>query len=484
MSVEEKIFQNKERFSQKIAVISGNKSFTYSELWTKIVQWAGYFKYKRTLPQGSRVVVSASNEIEFVYAYFGLHLAGCICIPIDPQTNLIRLNRIIESAHPSFFIGHILNADFEVTPFSAFDEVSGNEDFRFPDKNAVADLLYTTGTTGIQKGVTLTYANEEAAVMNINSFIGNTEDDIELLALPVSHSFGLGRLRCVLYMGGTLDLLGSFANIKKFYAEILNRQITGFGMVPANWAYLKKLSEHKIAGFAYQIKYIEIGSASMPVEDKRLLMELLPNTKICMHYGLTEASRSSFMEFHSDKMHLDSIGKPSPNVEIKIFDKHGKELQDGSDGEICVKGLHVCNDYWGETRQDFSKNFYGEYFKTGDWGYKDKEGYVYLKSRLKEMINVGGKKVCPIEVEEVINSIAGIKESVCVGIADPNGVLGEVVKAYVVSENEIVFPLMIKVLMSKLENYKIPVAIERIDAIPRTSSGKIQRLVLKDNSII
>ena len=86
--------------------------------------------------------------------------------------------------------------------------------------------------------------------MNINSFIGNTEDDIELLALPVSHSFGLGRLRCVLYMGGTLDILGSFANMKKFYAEILNRQITGFGMVPANWAYIRKLSEYKIAGFA------------------------------------------------------------------------------------------------------------------------------------------------------------------------------------------------------------------------------------------
>ena len=165
MSVEEKIFQNKERFPQKMAVISGNKSITYSELWKNIVQWAGYFKYKIALSQGSRVVVSASNEIEFVYAYFGLHLAGCICIPIDPQTNQIRLNRIIESAHPSFFIGQILNADFEVTPFSAFDEASGYEDFSFADKNAVADLLYTTGTTGIQKGVTLTYANEEAAAM-------------------------------------------------------------------------------------------------------------------------------------------------------------------------------------------------------------------------------------------------------------------------------------------------------------------------------
>lgn len=479
MTVEEKISQNQKLFPEKTAVVSGDNSITYSELWKKILLSATYFRDHQKLPEGSRVVVSACNEIEFVYTYFGLHLAGCICVPIDPQTNLIRLNRIIESAHPSFFIGQILNADFDVTPFSVLDEVFESRNFDFADKSAVADLLYTTGTTGVPKGVALTYANEEAAAVNINSFIGNTAADIELLALPVSHSFGLGRLRCVLCMGGTLDLLGSFASMKKFFGEIANRQITGFGMVPASWAYIKKLSEHKIAEFASQIQYVEIGSAFMPLEEKKLLMELLPNTRICMHYGLTEASRSSFMEFHSDKMHLNSIGKASPNVDIKIFDEAGNEVADGTEGEICVRGLHVCKNYWEDSTADSSENFNGEYFKTGDWGYKDLEGYIYLKSRKKEIINVGGKKVSPIEVEEVLNEFDGIIESVCVGIPDPNGVLGEVVKAFIVSEDEIVAASVIKFLTHKLENYKIPVAIERIDVIPKTSSGKIQRLMLK-----
>lgn len=484
MTIEEKIYHNQEQFPEKVAVMSGNTSVTYSELWKRIVQSAVYFKSYKKLPQGSRVVVSASNEIEFVYTYFGLHLAGCICVPIDPQTNLIRLRRIIESADPSFYIGQILNADFDVTPFTALDYTFDDcNDISFADKNSIADLLYTTGTTGIPKGVALTYANEEAAAININSFIGNTAADVELLALPVSHSFGLGRLRCVLYVGGTLDLLGSFANMKKFYGEILNRQITGFGMVPANWAYIKKLSERKIGEFASQIKYIEIGSAFMPLEDKKMLMELLPDTRICMHYGLTEASRSSFMEFHTDRMHLDSIGKPSPNVDIKIFDEQGVEVKDGMEGEICVKGTHVCYNYWGEIESDFSENFNDGYFKTGDWGIKDKDGYIFLKSRKKELINVGGKKVSPIEVEEVLNKIDGIKESVCIGIPDPNGILGEVVKAYIVSEDEMVFTSIIKFMTNKLESYKIPVAIERIDAIPKTSSGKIQRLILRENAI-
>lgn len=479
MTIEEKIFQNQKLFPNKIAIISNNKSITYSELWRNILKYAYYFKFQIAIPPKSRVVVSACNEVEFVYAYFGLHMAGYICIPIDPQTNLIRLKRIIESAKPSFYIGQIQNADFEVVPFEIFKNTSEDTCFNFPDKNSVADLLYTTGTTGFPKGVVLTFANEAAAAININSFINNTENDIELLALPISHSFGLGRLRCVLYMGGTLDLLGSFANIKMFFNEIKNRHITGFSMVPSSWAYIKKISSNKISDFAFQIKYIEIGSASMPLEDKKLLIELLPNTRICMHYGLTEASRSTFLEFHSDKMHLNSIGKPSPNVDIKIFNEQRDEVPDTVEGEICVKGLHVCSNYWGESKQEFVKNFNSKYFKTGDWGYKEKDGYIYLKSRKKEIINIGGKKVSPIEIEEVLNTVPGIKESVCIGIPDPDHVLGEVVKAFVISENEINFSSIIKELRNKLESYKVPVIIEQIDEIPKTSSGKIQRLLLK-----
>ena len=250
-------------------------------------------------------------------------------------------------------------------------------------------------------------------------------------------------------------------------------------MVPASWTYIKKISGNKISDFAFQIKYIEIGSASMSLEDKKILMKLLPNTRICMHYGLTEASRSTFLEFHSDKIHINSIGKPSPNVDLKIFDEQGNEVQDTIEGEICIKGLHVCSNYWDESKLEFAKNFNNKYFKTGDWGYKEKDGYIYLKSRKKEIINIGGKKVSPIEIEEVLNTVPGIKESVCIGIPDPNHVLGEVVKAFVISENEITFSYIIKELRNKLESYKIPISIERIDVIPKTSSGKIQRLLLK-----
>ena len=265
--------------------------------------------------------------------------------------------------------------------------------------------------------------------------------------------------------------------MKKLYGEMERCHVTGFGMVPASWAYILKMSGEKIGQFADQLKYIEIGSAFMSLENKQKLMGLLPNTRICMHYGLTEASRSAFISFHDDIEHLMSAGRPTPNTEIAVFSEHGKRLARNEDGEICVKGRHVCSDYWGLPKEEFQKDFFEGFFRTGDWGHIDDEGYIHLISRKKEIINVGGKKVSPIEVEEVLNEVDGIEESACVGVHDD--VLGEVVKAFCVCSKEVDFDEIKKMMMRKLEVYKIPAFFETIDALPKTQNGKIQRLLLK-----
>jgi long-chain acyl-CoA synthetase len=480
MLIEEKLYRYATEMPSKIAVISGDITVTYKELWENSIIAASFLKQKLQLNPGDRIIIAANKNIEFIYTYFGAHLNHNICVPVDPEVNPLRLQRILSSAQPKICIGHINHAVMEFISFTEIRECKGKNSFSFPDENNIADLLYTTGTTGFPKGVALTFKNLIAATDNINRFIGNTCDDVELLALPVSHSFGLGRLRCVIDKGGTLVLLGSFASMKKFYGEIERCRITGFGMVPASWAYLKKMSGNRIGNYARQLKYIEIGSAFIPLEDKQILINLLPHTRICMHYGLTEASRSTFIEFHREKEHLQSIGKATPNVNILLADERGQELPDGQEGEICVKGKHVCSQYWGEDQEKFSSDFFNGYFRTGDWGYKDVDGYLYLKSRKKEIINVGGKKVNPLEVEEFLNGIKGISESACIGIPDPGGVLGEVVKAFVVcNDKNLSTDAIIRSMQTQIENYKIPVAIERVTEIPKTSSGKIQRLLLK-----
>lgn len=478
-TIEEQIFDKVQNIPDKVALISGDTEITYSQLWDYCLCAAEKLKQDYHLKKGDRVILSAAGNIEFVYAYFGVHIAGGICVPIDPDTNQTRFEYIEKSTTPVCVMGLLHNVKKETIPFS--DVVNGTSKATYiaPEQSQVADILFTTGTTGAPKGVALSYNNLSAAARNINAFIGNTSSDVELLALPVSHSFGLGRLRCSLSKGATVVMLGTFANVKKFFKEMARCQVTMFAMVPASWGFIKKMSGKYIGKFADQLKFIEIGSSFMPVDDKELLMSLLPNTRICMHYGSTEASRSAFMEFHTYKDNLLSIGKASPNVEIKIFTSQGTPAALGEEGEVCVKGEHVTCSYWNETPERFASDFYDGYFRTGDCGTMDAEGNIYLKSRIKEMINVGGKKVSPMEVEDILNTIPGIKESACIGIPDPGIVLGEVVKAFIVADDNLSDEEIMQQLRPQLEVYKLPVEIERINAIPKTGSGKIQRLSLK-----
>ena len=478
-TIEEQIFDHVQNTPDKVALISGDTEITYSQLLDYCLCAAEKLKQDYHLKKGDRVILSAAGNIEFVYAYFGVHIAGGICVPIDPDTNQTRFEYIEKSTTPVCVMGLLHNVKKETIPFTDVVNGTSKASYVTPEQSQVADILFTTGTTGAPKGVALSYNNLSAAARNINDFIGNTSSDVELLALPVSHSFGLGRLRCSLSKGATVVMLGTFANVKKFFKEMARCQVTMFAMVPASWGFIKKMSGKYIGKFADQLKFIEIGSSFMPVEDKELLMSLLPNTRICMHYGSTEASRSAFMEFHTYKDNLLSIGKASPNVEIKIFTSQGTPAALGEEGEVCVKGEHVTCSYWNETPERFASDFYDGYFRTGDCGTMDAEGNIYLKSRIKEMINVGGKKVSPMEVEDILNTIPGIKESACIGIPDPGIVLGEVVKAFIVADDNLSDEEIMQQLRPQLEVYKLPVEIERINAIPKTGSGKIQRLSLK-----
>lgn len=481
LSIEESVWNFAQTNPDKTAIISGKISVSYRDLCRNIIAACEALKTIEGYAVGKSIVLAADKQLGFVYAYFGAHLAGLTAVPIDAETNPSRFEFICQTVSPFCTAGFKnTNGNFVSISLKEFETFEPKEITtpHFPNMEAVADILFTTGTTGTPKGVPLTFANEAAAARNINTFMQNTSDDVELLALPISHSFGLGRLRCCLSNGQTLILQGSFVNVKRIFRYMEEYKVTGFCMVPSSWKFLQKMSGNQLGNFANQLKYIEMGSAYFSEKDKRELANLLPNTRVAMHYGLTEASRSAFMEFHEDDKFLNSVGKASPFTDIQIFGENGKILPDGEEGEIAVRGEHVTKGYLNIAAQD---NFFGEYFRTGDWGIKNNEGYIFLKSRKKELINVGGKKVSPIEVEDVLNAIDGIEESACIGIPDPNGVLGEVVKAFLVKkhETELAFENISASMIGKLEEYKIPAAYEWIDEIPKTSNGKIQRGLLK-----
>ena len=465
----------------KTALVAGDERVSYQLLLSNI-RAASIYLHSLGLGPGDRIVLSAQKELEFVYLYFAAHLCGVVNVVVDSAAPRDRLDYIVDVTRPAMLFGDGLVIDkcrcVSYDDINLVPDIDGVLSVPSITADDVADIMFTTGTTGSPKGVCLTHANIAGSAANTNGFIGTTADDIEALALPLSHSFGLGRLRCVLTVGATLVLVGNFANLKSFFSVLESERITGFGMVPAVWQYIKRLSGRRIARFADQLNYIEIGSAALPLEDKHLLMELFPKTRLCMHYGLTEASRAMFTEFHGNASNLQTVGRPaSPLVEAMVCDDSGNLLPDGTEGEICVRGNMVSRSYF--LPQDNEEAYFGDWFRTGDWGHRDSQGNFYLTGRLKEMINVGGEKVSPVAVEEAIISL-GIADCACVAVPDPSGVLGEVPKAYLVKgESALTFDEIRQRLSGLLPAHEIPAQWEWIDRIPRTSSGKIQRLQLK-----
>lgn len=467
----------------KIALVEGDKRISRGQLIASIESAAAYLASAGLKP-GDRIMLSARKELEFVYLYFAAQLLGIVNVVVDPSSPTDRLNYILEKTNPRAIIGlKIQHGDYRCFQFEDIRLNDGNRGeclAEYPTINPddVADIMFTTGTTGTPKGVCLSHANLSGSASNINGFIGNCADDIEALGLPLSHSFGLGRLRCVMMAGGSMVLVGNFANLKAFFTVLENEKVTGFGMVPAVWQYIKRLSGTRIAKYSDQLHYIEIGSAALPIEDKRLLMELFPTSRICIHYGLTEASRAIFTELHVNADNLETIGKPvSSLVEVCILDEEGNPVANGIDGELCISGNMVMKTYL--MPSDNADAFYGKWFRTGDWGHRDKAGNFYLTGRKKELINVGGEKVSPATIEAAIISL-GVPDCACIAIPDPNGMLGEVPKAYLQhTDNTLSIEEIKQRLAQLLPSHEVPVEYEWVDAIPRSSSGKIQRLMLK-----
>ncbi len=479
-SIVEQIFSYGRKVPNKIALQNGKRSLTYEELLNEIIDARKALSEQYGIGKHSKVILAADKQLEFVAVYFACHLLEAVAVPIAPDTNAQRYSLIKEKVCPSLVVGFSNETELPKASFTDFifeEKNRSDNNIAFPSLDSVADIIFTTGTTGEPKGVQLSHRNIAAAARNINTFIKNTTEDVEMLALPIAHSFGLNRMKCALANGQTLVLLGSFANVKRFFRFMREYGVNGFGMVPASWSLLKKLSGDEIRKFQDNLRYIEIGSAPMSLADKRLLMELLPKTRLCMHYGLTEASRSAFMEFHADADNLDTVGKATHNMIITVRDESGNKLPPDTEGEICVSGDAVTIGYIGVSPTEC---FWGDNFRTGDWGSLHEDGYLCLKSRKKELINVGGKKVSPLEIESVLKSFDFVEDCACAGVSDPAGILGEVVKAFVVTKSpeKLTCEYMDDLIGNRLEGYKHPALYERIDSIPKTSSGKIQRLAL------
>jgi long-chain acyl-CoA synthetase len=211
-----------------------------------------------------------------------------------------------------------------------------------------------------------------------------------------------------------------------------------------------------------------------------------------MHYGLTEASRSAYISFHDDQDKLDSIGRPSRGVEMRVTAEPGEDAfeaqgdaQGDAQGQIEIRGGHLMSEYWQDPDLT-EKTLRDGWLRTGDIGRRDEDGYFHLSTRVSDIINVGGRKVSPNEIEDILLKHPAIEECVCLGIPDPQGLSGEIIVVYLVgrpgTRARPAFSELAKLLRQSLEPYKIPRQFHWVEQIPKSGSGKVLRQQLRDSS--
>ena len=463
---------------KKTAIITQDQKYSYEEIdqiSSSVAQNLSIY------PKNSVISMMLENSIEFITTYLGILKSTNIAHIIPPNISETNLSDQIISAKPKCIISskqYLIKLDKSKIDLDELDvakiSLEKNFDVKKINTNDFAYLIYTSGTTGKPKGIAITHANVLFSTKNIVDKLEYKKTDREILPLSLSHSFGLGCLHTGLYVGSTIILHKNSTNIENVLNSISEHQATTLAAVPAT---LSKMVENyfnntKIS--CENLRLIITNSTAISENTVRKIMEVLKTGKIATYYGLTEASRSTFMIFNEKLGKYNSVGLPASNIEIKIESDNDVK----KNGEICIKGPNVIESYWKD--EEMNRNIENGWLKTSDIGHFDEEGYLYLDGRIDDMINVGGEKVIPSEIELLVNKLEGIEESVAVGI--PHNTFGQIVKLFAKKTNEskIQESEIIGYCVKKLERYKVPISIQFVDEFPRTEYGKIKRYKLKD----
>ena len=471
------IENNVEKFPKKIAVIDEHESITFQELYKKIQYFSSFTSSKNE----NVISLVSENSIPFLISYLGLINSGKIVhlIPQDiSQENLLSQIKTSDSKaiiSPNYIKNKWLeNKKIDIPIFDFNDKFSINEKNIVEIKeNELAYLIYTSGTTSEPKGVPISHSMIEFTTKNIVNVLGYTDSDIDLLPLPLHHSFGLGCIHTSLYVGSTLVLLKNASNLEYILESLKKFNGSTLAAIPATLTKFLTFEQNLLEEYFSKIRLIITNSTSIPKNTVQNFKTILKNGNLATYYGLTEASRSTFMIFDEKSNREESVGKAAPNVQIKInYEDIGSEV-----GEILIKGKNVIQRYW--KNNDADKKIVDEWIHTGDLGYLDDENYLFLQGRYDEIINIAGEKVSPHEIEDVVKKLSGIEDVVVFGIN--HEIFGQTIKMNIVKtkNSEIDKAQILSYCIKNLEKHKIPSKIEFVDEIPKSNYGKVKRFMLK-----
>lgn len=461
---------------ERLYCADAKNSWSYGQAWETVRRLAAKLRAFGLRP-GDVLPAECTQDGRFLLLDQACQLAGICFVPLEKKASQERVADICGETGAAVLVSATsYETDCRsLTMEALFDLPDGEElSFSFPEGGEVAQILYTTGTTGKSKGVEITHLNNVALAENIMYGTEMKPDNVELLPLPLSHSHGLRCCYANLLRGGAVVIADGVMLIKRIFDMMERYQVTAMDLTPSAAAILMQLSKNRLSRF--HLDYIQLGTSALSEEVKALLCEQFPNTRLYNFYGSTESGRSIVLEFSHEPERRGCIGKPAKNTRMAILDENRQPVTATAEnpGQIATAGPMNMKGYY--RHPELTEQVYvGDYICTSDLGYQDADGYVYILGRKDDVINYKGIKIAPDEIEDIARKYPGVKDCACVPA--PDDIAGQVPVLYVSLQDESAFSFtdFRAWLDARLDPVKRPHAIERIDEIPRTYNGKLQR---------
>ncbi len=501
-------------YPQKTAIHFLDKSFTYAQLEGAAAQIAHGLR-SLGVGKGDKVVLACPNLPYFPMAYFAILKLGAVVVPINVLLKAPEIAYHLQDSEAKVFLC------FEGTPelalgaegWKGFQEAvtcqhyvavmadaakpspfegtttlgqlmagqSPTFDYEQTSETDTAVILYTSGTTGRPKGAELSHSNLALNITHSNLLMKQQSNDVQLLTLPLFHSFGQTvQMNAVVQVGASMVLLPRF-DAEAVFAAMQRHGVTLFAGVPTMYIALLNLpgaaERHDLALIASKLRLGVSGGAALPVEVLRAF-EAKFGVTILEGYGLSETSPVATFSLTDAVRVPGSVGQPMWGVEVKIADAEGKACPTGESGEIAIRGYNVMKGYY-RRPEATAEAIRDGWFHTGDIGRLDEAGNLYIVDRVKDMILRGGFNVYPRELEEVMMAHAAIAQVAVIGV--PHATHGEEVKAVVVLKpgQQATGEEIVAWCMERMAAYKYPRTVDVVAALPMTATGKILKRELR-----
>jgi acyl-CoA synthetase (AMP-forming)/AMP-acid ligase II len=495
-------------FERKVGLIDGGESFTYSELNSRANRLVHVLS-ELGIKKGDRVAFMGNNCHQFVEFYFALAKGGFVSVPVNARFSSDEASYIVnhsesialiysEELRPmasqmlknTVGVKWVISTGQESKGVLSYEKILQEASDQEPQQEVrlddVAMIMYTSGATGLPKGVVTTQRNimENTNTMCIELRI--VPEDITVLVMPLYHNGGLWPTMSIVYRGGMNVLLPHF-DLETMLKTIEEKKVTLLNLVPT--MLLRMVSHPNLSAYNLEsLRLIMYAGAPIPLEQLKKAMTILGPHRFYNSLGCTEAS-GNLISFPTTEHALEgpmarklgSVGKDAIGVEIAIVDEKGNEVPTGKTGEIIGRGDNITQGYW-KMPEETAEVFKNGWLHTGDMGYRDEDGYIFVVDRKKDIIISGGENVASREVEEVLYQHPAVQEATVIGVPDEEW--GEAVKAVIVLKPESAETVeeddLIEFCKTRLAGYKKPRSIDLVGELPKNAAGKIDKARLKN----